>query len=69
MWLLSIWLYEIFIIKFHNNNTDTDYKYNLSGYLKNIDEISKLKIPVLLLFVPRTLDDNAYMHYIKTNGK
>ena len=46
----------------NNNNTDTESKYNLPDYLKNIDEIAKLKIPVLLLFVPRTLDDNGSLY-------
>ena len=30
--------------------------------MKNIDEIAKLKIPVLLLFVSRTLDDNGSLY-------
>ena len=51
--------YSSLHFKEDNNKSDTDSKYNLPGYLKNIDEISKLKIPVLLLFVPRTLDDNG----------
>jgi len=47
-------------LKFKEDNfSDVDTKYNIPGHLKNIDEISKLNIPVLLLFVPRTLDDNG----------
>ena len=42
-----------------DNFSDVDSKYNIPAHLKNIDEISKLNIPVLLLFVPRTLDDKS----------
>ena len=38
--------------------TDVDKKCNIPDKLKYIEEISKLNIPVLLLFVPKTLDDN-----------
>ena len=54
--------YSSLHFKEDNNNTDTESKYNLPGYLKNIDEIANLKILVLLLFVPRTLDDNGSLY-------
>ena len=41
---------------------DNEKKHNIPCYLKNIEEISKLKIPILLLFVPRTLDDKSKVY-------
>ena len=43
-------------------NTDDDKKYKIPGYLKSIEEMSKLDIPIILLFVPRTLDDNGTIY-------
>ena len=43
-------------------NNDLDKKYNIPIHLKRIDEISKLNVPVLLLFVPRTLDGNVSIY-------
>ena len=45
-----------------DNNTDSEIKYKVPGYLKYIEEISKLNIPILLLFIPRTLDDNGTIY-------
>jgi hypothetical protein len=45
-----------------DNLTDVDKKYNIPGQLKYIEDISKLNIPVLLLFVPKTLDDNGKIY-------
>ena len=49
-------------------NTDVEYSDNIPGYLKIIDEISKVNIPVLVLFVPETLDNSGAIYknkYIK----
>ena len=54
--------YSSLNFKEDNNNMDTESKYNLPWYLKNIKEIAKIKIQVLLLFVPRTLDDNGSLY-------
>ena len=42
--------------------TDTEKKYEIPFHLKFIEEISLLNIPVLLLFVPKTLDDNGTIY-------
>ena len=58
------------VLRFKEDNfSDVDTKYNIPGHLKNIDEISKLNIPVLLLFVPRTLDDNGVIFKNKSVTK
>ena len=49
-------------------NTDVEYSDNIPGYLKIIDEISKVNIPILVLFVPETLDNSGAVYknkYIK----
>ena len=43
-------------------NTDVDKKNNIPSQLVKIEEISKLNVPVLLLFVPKTLDDNGSLY-------
>ena len=43
-------------------NNDVDKKYNIPIHLRGIDEISKLNVPVLLLFVPKTLEGNASIY-------
>ena len=51
--------------------TDVDKKYNIPGQLKYIEDISKLNIPFLLLFIPKTLDDkgkiykNKFVNYME----
>lgn len=42
--------------------TGTEKKYEIPFHLKFIEEISLLNIPVLLLFVPKTLDDNGTIY-------
>lgn len=43
-------------------NTDIEKKYEVPFHLKFIEEISKLNIPVLLVFVPKTIDDNGTIY-------
>ena len=45
-----------------NYKTDVEKKYRIPFHLKFIEEISDLNIPVLLLFVPKTLDDNGKIY-------
>ena len=43
-------------------NTDVELNNNIPGYLKIIDEFSNLNIPILVLFVPETLDNNGAIY-------
>ena len=53
----------------NNVNTDIEKKHFLPKQLIDIDNISKLEIPVLLLFVPKTLDDNGIIYKNKFQRK
>ena len=54
--------YSLFKFKEDYNTDDNTKKYKIPCYLKNIEEISKLNITILLLFVPRTLDDKSKVY-------
>ena len=54
-----------FYLKFYSKEgieTDTEKKYEIPFHLKFIEEISLLNIPIILLFVPKTLDDNGTIY-------